>query len=57
MISIKLKNKKEPMDCFDSYKGFDTPVWELLNAGKTVEFDGEEIPEVAKEFVIEVKRK
>ena len=57
MILIKLKNKKEPMDCFDSYKGFDTPVWELLNAGKTVEFDGDQIPEVAKEFVIEVKRK
>ncbi len=57
MILIKLNNKDKPMDCFNSYKGFPTPVWERLNSGKTVEFEEDQIAEVAKEFIIEVKRK
>jgi hypothetical protein len=51
-MMAKYKSNKF-IDQFDSYKGLAKEEWEAFNRGEAVDLD--EVPEVAKEFLEEVK--
>jgi len=54
-MKVKKKEKCSVIPKFNSHSGFSREQWNKLNEGKTVEVDA--IPEVAKQFVDEVKTK
>ena len=53
-MKLKKKDKIDSVPKFNSHSGFSSENWNKLNEGKVVDVDI--IPEVAKEFVEEVKK-
>lgn len=52
---MKIILKKKKLRRWESYGGFSTEDFNALNSGKAVEVDN--IPEISKDLVIEVKSK
>ena len=53
-MKVKKKDKCDAVPKYNSHSGFSRDDWNKLNEGKTVDLDA--LPEVAKEFVEEVKK-
>ena len=54
-MKVKKKDKVDSVPKFNSHSGFSRENWNKLNSGKVVDVDM--IPEVAKDYVEEVKSK
>jgi hypothetical protein len=53
-MKVKKKDKVSAIPKYNSHSGFSRDNWNKLNEGKAVEVDA--VPEVAKDFVEEVKK-
>tara|TARA_R110002020_G_scaffold336149_1_gene551275 strand:+ start:1170 stop:1337 length:168 start_codon:yes stop_codon:yes gene_type:complete len=53
-MKIKLKDKVSELPKYNSHSGFSRENWNKLNSGKVADVDT--IPEVAKDYVEEVKK-